>query len=64
VTFDPRSGGYKPWWTGFDVVVHCWKGAAPKVTMGARKITARVVDGALRFSLPDLPRGARIAIQP
>jgi alpha-glucosidase len=63
VTFDPRSGAYKSWWTGFDVVIHGWKGGAPKVTLGSKRIAARVADGALRFSLPDLPRGARIAIQ-
>jgi len=33
------------------------------VTLGSRRIAARVADGALRFSLPDLPKGARIAIQ-
>jgi len=46
------------------VVIHGWKGGVPTVRMGSKKIAARVVDGALRFSLPDLPRGARIAIQP
>ncbi len=64
LTFDPRQGGYKPWWTGFDVVIHGWKGAIPKVTLGTKAIAARVEGGALRFSLPDLPRGARVAIQP
>ena len=64
LSFDARSGSYKPWWTGFDVVVHGWKGGVPKVMMGSKRIAARVMDGALRFSLPDLPRGARIAIQP
>jgi alpha-glucosidase len=64
LSFDPRTGNYKPWWTGFDVVIHGWKGAVPKVTMGSKRIAAKIVDGAVRFSLPDLPRGARIAIQP
>jgi alpha-glucosidase len=64
LTFDPRQGAYKPWWTGFDVVIHGWKSKAPKVAIGAKTIAARVVDGTLRFSLPDLPKGARIAIQP
>jgi alpha-glucosidase len=63
LSFDPRTGSYKPWWTGFDVVIHGWKGGVPKVTMGSRRIVARVADGALRFSLSDLPKGARIAIQ-
>ena len=64
LTFDPRQGAYKPWWTGFDIVIHGWKGNAPKVVMGSKTIAARVVDGTLRFSLPDLPRGARIAFRP
>jgi len=64
LTFDPRAGAFKPWWTGLDVVVHGWKGAAPKVMLGAKTIVARIDGGALRFSLPDLPKGARIAIQP
>ncbi|WP_240047539.1 DUF5110 domain-containing protein [Sphingomonas panacisoli] len=64
VTFDPRAGACKPWWTGFDVVIHGWKSAAPKVMLGTKKIVVRIEDGALRFSLPDLPKGARVAIEP
>lgn len=64
LTFAPRTGSYKPWWTGFDVVIHGWKGAAPKVTLGGKAVAARVEGGALKFTLPDLPKGAKIAIQP
>ncbi len=64
LTFDPRAGSYKPWWTGFDVAIHGWKGAVPKVTLGGKPVAARVEGGTLKFSLPDLPKGARVAIQP
>jgi alpha-glucosidase len=64
LTFGARSGSFKPWWTGFDVVIHGWTGAAPKVTLGAKKIAVRVEGGALRFTLPDLPKGATVTIAP
>ena len=63
LSFEPRTGNWKPWWTGFDIVIHGWKGGVPKVTLGAKKIAARVEGNTLRFTLPDLPKGARVAIQ-
>jgi alpha-glucosidase len=62
LAFAPREGSYKPWWTGFDVVIHGWTGVVPKVTMGGKTIAAKVIDGTLRFTLPDLPKGATVAI--
>ena len=62
LTFAAREGSYKPWWTGFDVVVHGWTGAAPKVRLGGKAVAATVRDGALRFTLPDLPKGATVTI--
>ena len=64
LTFDQRAGRYQPWWSGCDVVIHGWTAAAAHVTLGGKPVAARVADGALRFALPDLPKGARIAIAP
>lgn len=62
LSFAAREGSYKPWWTGFEVVIHGWTGAAPRVTLAGRAIPAKVTDGALRFTLPDLPKGATVTI--
>lgn len=62
LTFGKRAGSYKPWWTGMDVVIHGWTGPASRVTLGRKAIAARVEDGTLRFTVPDQPNGARIAI--
>ena len=64
LTFGKRAGTYKPWWVGFDVVIHGWSGAAPRVTLAGKPVAARVEGGTLRFTLPDLPRGARLTIAP
>ena len=64
LTFGERTGTFTPWWTGFDVVVHGWTGAVPKVTIGAKTISARVEGGTLRFTLPDLHKRTKVMIVP
>lgn len=60
--FGARAGRFKPWWRGFDVVVHGWSGAPPRVTLAGKPIAARVERGALHFALPDLARAATVTI--
>ena len=64
LSFGARDGSFTPWWTGFDVVIHDWTGAAPSVRLDGKAITA-TVDPAARtvsFALPDIDHPARIAI--
>ncbi len=64
LSFGAREGRYKPWWSGFDVVIHGWEGAAPVVKLDGRGIAAHV-DAAthtLRFTVPDLPKGGRVTL--
>lgn len=61
--FAPRAGRYRPWWTGIDVVIHGWTGAAPRVSLVGRAMVAHLDAGSLRFTLPDLARGGRVKIE-
>lgn len=64
LSFDKREGSFKPWWTGFDVVIHGWTGAAPRVQLDGRAVVA-TVDAAARtlsFALPDIAHPARVTI--
>lgn len=62
--FGAREGQYRPWWSGFDVVIHGWDGEAPAVTLGGHGVAARVdaTSHTLRFSLPDLPEGGQVVL--
>lgn len=64
LSFAAREGHYRPWWRLIAVTVHGWTGAAPRVTLAGRPIPARVEAGALRFTLPDQPGPATVAIGP
>lgn len=62
--FAAREGRYKPWWGGFDVVIHGWTGAVPEVRLGGKAIPASVdaESATLRFTLPDIARAATVTI--
>ncbi len=64
LSFGARAGSYKPWWTGFTVVVHGWTGAAPKVTLAGKSVSAQVDATAqtLSFTLPDIAGAAEVTI--
>jgi alpha-glucosidase len=64
LTFGAREGNWRPWWRGIAVSVHGWTGAAPRVSVDGRTVPA-TIDAAtrtLRFTLPDMPRPASVAI--
>jgi alpha-glucosidase len=63
LSFGKREGSFKPWWTGFDVVIHGWTGPAPEVRLDG-KVIAATVDAArtLSFTLPDIAHPARVTI--
>lgn len=62
LSFAAREGRYKPWWSGFDIVVHGWNGAAPKVMLGGKAVPARVdaKTHTLHFTLPDIATPAKV----
>lgn len=64
LSFGRRDGSFKPWWTGFDVVIHGWTGPVPRLLFGGRKVGSRVDVAAqtLSFTLPDVARPARVTI--
>ncbi len=59
IDFGAREGAYKPWWSSIAVTVHGWQGGAKIKGIAA---TADASARTLRFTLPDQPRAARIAI--
>ena len=61
--FAAREGSFKPWWTGFNVVMHGWTGPAPWVSLAGKRIAAKVDRGTLRFALPDIAQAATITIE-
>ncbi|HEX4695620.1 glycoside hydrolase family 31 protein [Sphingomonas sp.] len=63
LTFARRMGAYKPWWTGFDVVIHGWTGPTPDISLNSKPIPVRIESGALHFALPDLPEGGSIVMR-
>jgi alpha-glucosidase len=63
LSFERRTGSYKPWWRSIAVTVHDWSGDAT-IRSGSRRF-AREVDATvrtLRFTIPDQPRAATIGI--
>lgn len=56
--FDEREGEWRPWWSGFSIVVHGWAGGAPRVR--ASVATSAALDRSQHAALilaPDMPRG-------
>ena len=63
LNFDARQGSYKPWWTGYSVVIHGWTGGARLKLKG--KVLSGVVDaaaGTLTINLPDQAKATSIRI--
>ena len=65
ISFDMRQGTYKPWWTGYSVIIH---GATAD---RAAKLDRKTVKGrydatahTLTFDLPDLSRAAVLTLNP
>lgn len=58
LVFEPREGGFTPWWTRIEVVVHGWRGDA-RVAIDGRAIAPTTGAGTqvLRFGI-DAPTGA------
>lgn len=64
INFSGRDGSYKPWWSGFRVVVHGWTGEPPTVRDGSTPITTRydAATETLAFSLPDISTATTITM--
>jgi alpha-glucosidase len=62
VSFDRRSGSFRPWWRTMRVTLHDWGGGGGAVRVGDRSIQSTVDGGArtLTFDLPDQPGAAEI----
>ena len=63
LSFGARTGAFKPWWTGFDVVVHGWNRSAPSVSLDGKPVAATIDPHAatIRFALPDVARPTRVS---
>jgi len=64
IAFSAREGSYKPWWTGINVVIHGWAGAAPSVMLDGKAMPVTVDAKALTATivLPDIARAAEVHI--
>jgi len=63
--FEPRQGGYPPWWSGLHVVVYGWTKPAAVARLDGRPEPARVSADLARVEvdLPDQPGAATLAIE-
>jgi alpha-glucosidase len=63
ITFDPRQGGYRPWWKQIEVVVHGRSGQdrVSSSTVPVRSGRASTA-GSVDFYLSDIPNGGTIKI--
>ena len=62
IAFDKREGDYKPWWTGFTLVIHGWTGHAAMIKLGRKTISTQSTDGTLTLALPDIAKAVTIVI--
>ncbi len=64
VAFSAREGGFKPWWTGINVVIHGWSGIAPKVMLDGKAVLVTVDTKAqtVTITLPDMAKAAEVKI--
>ena len=64
IAFSAREGSYKPWWTGINVVIHGWSGAAPKVTLDGKAVPVAVdaVAQTATIALPDMMKAGEVKI--
>ena len=63
LSFDNRQGSYKPWWTGYNIVIHGWTGGA-KVKLKGKTVTGQVdaAAGTLTIALPDQAKATSLRI--
>ena len=64
IAFSTREGSYKPWWTGINVVIHGWTGAAPRVTLDGKALPV-TLDAAAQtatIALADMAKASEIRI--
>ncbi len=62
ISFGKRDGGYKPWWTGYMLVIHGWNGMTATVRVAGKKIMGQTGSGTLTMALPDIAKAITIAI--
>ncbi len=64
IAFSAREGSYKPWWTGINVVIHGWTGAAPSVTLAGKAVPVTMDAAAqtVTIALPDMAKAGEIHI--
>ncbi len=66
LAFAAREGQFRPWWGGFDIVIHGWQASAPRVRVNGRVLAATVdtPSATLRFTLPDLAQATTVTLEP
>jgi alpha-glucosidase len=64
IAFSAREGSYRPWWTGIEVVIHGWTGAAPVARLDGKAVPATVDAKAqtLTIALPDMAKAGEVRI--
>jgi alpha-glucosidase len=65
ITFEPRQGRYRPWWTKIEVIVHD-RPKPSRVSHSGALIpsSSDPLTESLKFSIPDASAGRRITIEP
>ena len=65
INFEPRQGRYHPWWKAIEIIVH---DRPPASRVSGRAMSIRQEPGSsagtLSFSIPDIPKGGTITIEP
>jgi alpha-glucosidase len=66
VQFEARSGAYKPWWTGIDVVVHGWDAPSAHAQLGDKAVAATLdpATHAIRIRIPDQAAARTLRVWP
>jgi alpha-glucosidase len=62
IDFEPRDGGYQPWWHQVTVRVHHWQGDARAFLDGKRQSNPVVRDGVLSLTVGDPSRKSRLSL--
>jgi alpha-glucosidase len=63
--FDPREGGYRPWWNGLHVGIYGWSKPAAIARLDGRPAPAMVRPdpGLVEIDLPDQPGAATLVVE-
>jgi alpha-glucosidase len=64
IVFEPRQGGYRPWWNGLHVAVYGWRNAQAAAKLDGKAVAASFAQdaGVLSLDLPDQPGRAVLTL--